>query len=152
MEGARKTPERTPVNDGDEGNDGSSPIKALRPSAATHNAEEVAERTMPTALQEVSVKQMYELLGTTMEDMNKAFPELPRMPPPSKSVFDENTVTEYLDGLSDIVHKYLGRSTSATVINKLTRQTGRRALGSYPFLQPQSQRSEGSPDRHNQSS
>jgi hypothetical protein len=123
-----------------------------RPAAASHNAEEMAESTMPTALQEVSVEQMHKLLGTTMEDMNKAFPDLPEIPPLSKSLFDENTVTEYLDDLSDIVHKYLGWSTNATVINKLTRQTGRRALGSHPFLQRQSQRSEGSPDRHNQSS
>jgi len=60
----------------------------------------VAERTMPTTLQAVSVDDMYELLGTTKKDMDEAFPFLPKMPLLSK--FDENIVTKYLDRLSRI--------------------------------------------------
>jgi hypothetical protein len=136
MEGPRKTPERTPVNDGDEGIDDSSPLKPV----AGHNTEEVAERTMPTTLHEVSLEQMHKLLGTTKAEMDDAFPVLPTMATTLKelkSSFNENIVTKYLDHLSDMVHKHLGWSTNATVINKLTRQTLRKAPGGHPFLQPQ---------------
>jgi hypothetical protein len=103
MEGSPKTPERTLVNDGDEGIDDSSPLKPLRPPVAGHNAEEVARRTMPTTMQAVSVDKMYEMLGTTKEDMNKAFPPLPK----PGAINDQNNITEYLNRLSDIVHQYL---------------------------------------------
>jgi hypothetical protein len=99
MEGSRKTPERTSVNDGDEEIYGDSPRKPLLPPVAGHNAKEVAERTMPMTLQAVSVEGMYERLGTTQKDMEKAFPSVSNY---------KNNVTEYLNLLSGIVHEYLG--------------------------------------------
>jgi len=149
MDKLRKTPERTPVTDIDEGIDTSSPLKPLPQSVAGHNAEELAQRTMPTALKGISAEAMWKLLGKTEEDMQKAFPGLPTMETTVKELkrshqshqsHQYKPYTVYLNRLSDSIHKKLGRSTNATVINKLTspiRQTLREVLGgSYPFLRP----------------
>lgn len=158
MEGPPKTPEPTPVTMATKENNNdtflTSPMKPLHPPVAGHHARGVAEHTIPPALQRVSEEQMYELLGITEEEMKKAFPNCPTMTVTQKlhKKFDENTVTEYLNILSDLVHKYLGWSINATLINKLTRQMLRRASRSHSFLQAQSPCSEGSPHRHNQSS
>jgi hypothetical protein len=62
------------------------------------------------------------------------------MPAAVKGFGPYTQYTEYLNDLSDIVHKALGWSTNATVINKLTSpitQTLREPLeGDYPFLRP----------------
>jgi hypothetical protein len=71
-------------------------VSNLLPPVAS---QEVAERTMPMTLQAVSVEGMYERLGTTQKDMEKAFPSVSR--------FTKNNVTEYLNLLSGIVHEYL---------------------------------------------
>ena len=146
MDELRKTPERMPVTDVDEGIDTSSPLKVLAQPVAGHNAEELAQRTIPTALEGISAETMWKLLGKTEEDMKKAFPGLPQMETTVKQLkrSDQSDpyklYTVYLNRLSDSIHKKLGRSTNATVIDKLTspiRQTLREPLGGgYPFLRP----------------
>ena len=103
--------------------------------------EEVAQHTIPMALQGISVDDMWEFLGKTEKDMENAFPRVPTMAATIKGVKRSDKYapyTKYLDHLSGIVHKELGWSTNAIVINKLTgpiRQPLREALGgSYPFL------------------
>ncbi len=94
----------------------------------------------------ISAEAMWKLLGGTEDDMQKAFPGLPTLETTVKELKRSHQSHQYkpyivyLNRLSDAVHKKLGRSTNATVINKLTspiRQTLREALGGgYPFLRP----------------
>jgi hypothetical protein len=101
----------------------------------------LAQRTMATALQSISKKDMWKLLGKTQKDLKKVFPELPTMETTVDNLEESDRshqykrYTVYLNLLSAIVHEKLGWSTNATVINKLTRQTLRQALGGHPFLQ-----------------
>jgi hypothetical protein len=110
---------QSPVIDVDEGIDTSSPLNPLKPAVAGHNAEELAQRTMSTALQDTLVGAMWKLLEKTEEIMDEAFPKLPRMPA-VKGSDSYARYTVYLNGLSDLVHEELGWSTNATVIKKPT--------------------------------
>jgi hypothetical protein len=89
----------------------------------------------------ISAEAMWKLLGKTEQDMQKAFPALPTMETTAKELkwsdrSDQyKPYTVYLNCLSDAVHKKLGWSANATVINKLTSPI-RQMLKSYPFLRP----------------
>jgi hypothetical protein len=95
---------------------------------------------MPTALHNISQEDMWKLLGKTEESMKMHFPELPTLKttvnnmkkPDQDNQYKRCTV--YLNLLSETVHKKLGWSINTTVINKLTRQTLRQALGGHPFF------------------
>jgi hypothetical protein len=103
---------------------------------ARHNAEEVAQRIMPTALKGISEEDMWALLGKE-EDMKEKFPQLPTMATTVNQLKQSDKYKRYtvfLNSLSEIVRKQLGWSTNAAVINKLTSPI--RTLRSYPFLRP----------------
>jgi hypothetical protein len=141
MDELRKTPERMQVANFDDEVDTSSPLKPLARPVAGHNAEEVAQRTMPTALEGISPEAMWGLLGKTEEEVKGAFPGLPTMEATVKELKRSEQsdqykrYTVYLNHLSEIVRQQLGWSTTATVINKLTSPI-RRPLSSYPVLRP----------------
>jgi hypothetical protein len=141
MDELRKTPERMSVADVDDGIDTYSPFKRLARPVAGHNAEEVAQRIMPTVLKGISEEDMWKFLGKEREEMKKKFPNLPTMANTVKHLkqFERSDPYKryavFLNSLSDVVHEQLGWSTNAAVINKLTSPI-RPTRGSYPFLRP----------------
>jgi len=141
MDELRETPEPMSVADSDDGIDTYSPLKRLARPVAGHNAEEVAQRIMPTVLKGISEDAMWKFLGKEMEEMEKKFPNLPTMANTVKQLkqFERShpykRYTVFLNSLSDAVHEQLGWSTNAAVINKLTSPI-RPTRGSYLFLRP----------------
>jgi hypothetical protein len=122
MDESRKTPEQLPVPELSRGSNISSPLKPLNRSVAGHNAEEVTQRLIPNAMRDTSVEDMWKLLGKRKEDMK--CPNLPRMATLVKSLqrteSNYQQYVDYLNCISEIVHKQIGLSTNATVVNKLT--------------------------------
>jgi hypothetical protein len=119
MDESRKTPEQLPVPELSRGSNISSPLN--RPVAG-HNAEEVAQHLIPNAMRDTSVEDMWKLLGQRKEDMKCS--NLPRMAtlvkslPTTRSKYQQ--YVDYLNCISEIVHKQIDLSINATVVNNLT--------------------------------
>jgi hypothetical protein len=108
---SRKTPERLLVAGHNEGTNTSSPLNL---PVTSHNADELARRTIPGAIREISEEYMWDLLGETEVEMSRRYTSLPAMETVAKTVGARTSrsnyeqYTKYLKKISETVHKQLG--------------------------------------------